>query len=159
VKKKEYKARIKELEDRLALYEPPPDKVPAFITVDGIRFGHFDPAAYDPTLSANVFVAESSSVGHEGGDSLDLVREALAAYAHEAWSGWMKYMFEKGDRIGHFNAESVNGIDILWQMPAWAYGRWTRQMRTSYADLPEVEKESDRAEADTILRIVGEVSS
>jgi hypothetical protein len=25
----------------------------------------------------------------------DVVREELAAYAHEAWSGWMRYMFSK----------------------------------------------------------------
>jgi hypothetical protein len=80
-------------------------------------------------------------------------REALAEYAHEAWSGWMKYMFEKGERRGVFNIHAVGGIDVEWIMPAWAVERWTRQMRTPYADLPEAEKESDRAEADKMLAI------
>ncbi len=26
------------------------------------------------------------------------MREKLAEYAHEAWSGWMRYLFEKSER-------------------------------------------------------------
>jgi hypothetical protein len=75
-----------------------------------------------------------------------LLREALAEYAHEAWSGWMKYMFSKTMR------ESITGGEII---PAWAVERWQRQLSTPYADLPEEEKESDRAEADKMLAIMG----
>ena len=69
-------------------------------------------------------------------------REELAAYAHEAWAGWMKHLFskcriEKGERV----------------IPEWAVDRWMRQMSTDYADLPEKEKESDRKEADRMLKI------
>jgi len=71
-------------------------------------------------------------------------REGLAAYAHEAWSGWKKYEFSKG----------VLNADGTWTCPAWAVERWTRQMRTAYADLPEEEKLSDRAEADRMLAIM-----
>jgi len=73
-------------------------------------------------------------------------REALAEYAHEAWSGWMKYLFSKTMR------ESITGGEII---PAWAVERWQRQLSTPYADLPEEEKESDRAEADKMLAIMG----
>lgn len=84
------------------------------------------------------------------------VREALAEYAHEAWSGWMKYLFGKGERRGQFSADPTkySEIEVVWIMPAWAVERWTRQMNTSYADLPESEKESDRQEADRMLAIV-----
>jgi len=154
VKKKEYKARIKELEAKLAIYEPPPASTPNFITLDGVTFGHFDPA----DSSAHVFVAESQTIGNPGGDSLDLVREALAAYAHEAWSGWMKYMFEKGVLLNEKWVSPAPGdTHVSLLLPSWAVERWQRQMNTPYADLPEAEKESDRAEADTILRIVGEI--
>mgnify|MGYP001592497199 CR=1 FL=1 len=71
------------------------------------------------------------------------VREDLAAYAHKAWSGWMKYMFTKG---GHLE----NGGYVI---PQNLVERWTRQMNTEYADLPESEKASDRDEADKILAI------
>jgi hypothetical protein len=75
----------------------------------------------------------------------DLTREALAAYAHEAWAGWMLYLFRFGavDKYGAFtiNADKVE--------------RWQRQMRTPYAELSETEKASDRAEADKMLAIVG----
>jgi hypothetical protein len=74
----------------------------------------------------------------------DDVREQLAAYAHEAWSGWIRYQFTKG----------VINDDGSWTMPPWAVERWTRQVNTSYADLLEAEKESDRAEADKMLAIM-----
>lgn len=72
------------------------------------------------------------------------MREQLAEYAHEAWSGWMKYLFEK----------SQHNDDGTVTIPAWAVERWKRQMNTAYADLPEQEKESDRAEADEIMAIL-----
>jgi hypothetical protein len=79
------------------------------------------------------------SLGTERGD----IREQLAAYAHEAWSGWMQYMFSKCnlDPRGR------------WFLPGWAAERWQRQMATPYARLPEEEKASDRAEAEKILAL------
>ena len=71
-------------------------------------------------------------------------REGLAAYAHEAWAGWMKYIFEK--------CHKANCGAIV--IPQWAVERWQRQAKTPYADLPESEKESDRAEADRMLAII-----
>jgi len=72
-------------------------------------------------------------------------REALADYAHAAWSGWMKYQFSKAEIQP----------DGTWIMPAWAVERWQRQMNTPYTELPEEEKASDRKEADEMLAIVG----
>lgn len=72
----------------------------------------------------------------------DETREALAEYAHEAWSNWMAYMFSKGDYD-----------DGEWVMPVWAVERWQRQMNTPYAELPEEEKKSDRDNADRMLAI------
>jgi hypothetical protein len=72
------------------------------------------------------------------------VREQLADYAHTAWSGWMRYLFEKAQ----FNEDGTVTL------PKWAVERWDRQASTDYADLPEEEKESDRAEADKMLAIV-----
>ena len=80
-------------------------------------------------------------------------REALSEYAHEAWSGWMKYMFSKGE---FRNINTDNGrIIMIWIMSTWAVERWQRQMNTPYADLPESEKASDRDEADKILSLIG----
>jgi len=77
------------------------------------------------------------------------MREALAEYAHDSWSGWMKYLAEKTT----FNADGTATI------PAWAVTRWNRQMHTPYADLPEPEKESDRVEADKIIAIAQDADS
>lgn len=72
--------------------------------------------------------------------------ERLAAYAHNAWSGWMAYMLSKGT----FNEDGT------WTMPKWAVDRWRRQMQAAYSELPENEKESDRAEARQMIKLVAE---
>lgn len=77
-------------------------------------------------------------------ESQDWRREPLAAYAHEAWSGWMRYLFEKSTR----NADGTVTI------PAWAVERWERQVATPYSLLSAQEQDSDRAEADRILGII-----
>ena len=70
-------------------------------------------------------------------------REKLADYAHEAWSGWMEYLFKKCDfKHGYCT------------IPQWAVERWSMQMNTKYKDLPEEMKESDRDEADKMLKIM-----
>lgn len=80
-------------------------------------------------------------------------RERLAEYAHEAWSGWMRYLFSKCMDDSEFDGQ-LKGTQVI---PAWAVERWTRQMNTPYAELPESEKESDRAEADKMLSIIGDI--
>ena len=72
------------------------------------------------------------------------LRERLAEYAHEAWTGWMGYLFSK--------CESSD--DGTMTIPQWAVDRWSRHACTDYGALPEKERESDRAEADKILAIV-----
>ena len=67
----------------------------------------------------------------------------LAAYAHEAWSGWMEHMFSK----------SVRNDDGSITIPKDLVKRWHRQMRTSYDDLPVEEQISDVAEAHKMIAI------
>lgn len=71
------------------------------------------------------------------------LRERLADYAHEAWSGWMRYMF------GRSNVQPDGSITI----PPHLVERWQRQMTTPYAGLPEEEKASDRKEADQVIDV------
>lgn len=79
------------------------------------------------------------------GEAEPSAREKLANYAHAAWAGWMKYMFQK----------SVHNLpDNTVTIPASLAERWMRQMNTPYAELPENEKESDRLEADRMLEII-----
>lgn len=70
-------------------------------------------------------------------------REQLAALCHEQWSGWIAYMFGKG----------TPNKDGTLTLPAWAVERWNRQRTTTYAELSEAEKDSDRAEADKFLAL------
>ena len=74
------------------------------------------------------------------------MREALASYAHQAWSGWMRYMFGRSQRRP--DGSLIVSPDLV--------ARWERQSNTTYADLSEVEKASDREEADRISRIIAE---
>jgi len=75
----------------------------------------------------------------------DDLRERLAALCHDQWSGWGVYQFS----IGVFNGDGT------WTMPAWAVRRWLRQMNTSYAELSEEERDSDRKEADKFIKLIG----
>lgn len=75
--------------------------------------------------------------------------EKLAGYAHEAWSGWMRYLFEK-------SAENPDGSVTI---PAELVKRWRRQLETPYEDLPEKEKDSDRIEARKIQATIGGAST
>ena len=78
-------------------------------------------------------------------DKMDArIIEKLAEYAHDAWSGWMDYMFKK--------SEHNDGSVII---PKELAERWARQAGTAYKDLPENEKESDREEARRMISIMG----
>lgn len=78
------------------------------------------------------------------------IRERLAAYAHEAWSEWMRHQFERATMLEDGPLLFVGAALIL----KGDVDRWKRQMRTPYADLPEDEKASDRVQADKILAIL-----
>lgn len=72
------------------------------------------------------------------------LREELAEYAHDAWAGWMSYLFSKGDL----------NPDGTFTIHHEETKRWIRQSCTSYESLPHHEKESDRAEADKMIAIM-----
>lgn len=69
--------------------------------------------------------------------------EELAAYAHDAWAGWMKYLFGKSqhneDGSVTIPAGYAKNLEILMDLP--------------YRDMAEASKESDRVEAHKILKI------
>ena len=71
--------------------------------------------------------------------------QELAAYAHIAWSGWMKYLFAQA-----IEAEHGDGAVII---PKDFVERWKRQMNTKYEDLPANEQLSDVDEAHKMIAI------
>lgn len=83
---------------------------------------------------------------------LSCFSEELAAYAHEAWSGWMKYMVSK-IKFGSQRGLHGDGEVQIW-LPNGLRSRWERQMNTPYHELPESEKESDRKEAEKMIEIM-----
>lgn len=79
------------------------------------------------------------------------LRKRLADYAHEAWSRWMEYLFDKSKHvtIPTRGDEVEDGVFI----PQELVTRWVRQIKTPYKDLSEKEKESDLKEADKMMDI------
>lgn len=75
------------------------------------------------------------------------LRERLAAYAHEAWAGWMRYLFERC-----IVDVDENGDKTLI-IPADRVARWERQVATPYAELPAEEQKSDVDEAIKMIEI------
>ena len=73
-----------------------------------------------------------------------MMREKLAELCHEQWSGWMRYLFS-------FTSAPLGGAFVI---SASLVKRWKRQMSTPYSELSEEEKDSDRKEADRVLKIL-----
>ena len=72
------------------------------------------------------------------------LKEEVAEFCHSQWSGWMEYLFDNCNR-------NKDGTVVI---PKWAVDRWERQLKASYAELSEEEKDSDRAEAEGFLKII-----
>ena len=53
------------------------------------------------------------------------LRETLAEYAHDAWSQWMRYLFDQSEY-------TPDGTVVI---PEWAVDRWKRQLSTPYEEL------------------------
>ena len=59
-------------------------------------------------------------------DNVELV-EALAEFLRQQWCGWMECLFQHGEL-------NTDGNFTIQQEYV---GQWKRQLKTSYADLPE----------------------
>ena len=62
------------------------------------------------------------------------IKEEMAGMVHLTWQRWMGYV------LTHLDKEHID--------------RWTRQANTTYKDLPEYEKASDRAVADEYAQLL-----
>lgn len=82
--------------------------------------------------------------GEEIKQRLEGILECLAAIEHERWSYWQKYMHSK----------CTQGNDGSLIIPANLARRWTHQSVTSYADLSDEEKESDREQVRKYLPVI-----
>ena len=72
------------------------------------------------------------------------LREALADISHAIWAHWMRYLFSVCDFTDYGEPFITAGN---WQ-------RWHRQVETTYGDLTEREKDSDREQADKLLAVL-----
>lgn len=65
---------------------------------------------------------------------LEKAIDQLAAIEHERWAHWQR----------HVHGQGVRSSDGGLTLPADAVARWDRQIRTSFDQLDEKEKDSDR---------------
>ena len=72
------------------------------------------------------------------------MREKLASLQHDIWSHWMKYLFSC--------CEKTNSGNYL--IPKDKVNYWGRQMKLKYNKLAEKEKDSDRHQADKIIKLL-----
>lgn len=75
-------------------------------------------------------------------------REELAEYAHDAWAGWLRYMF----------SQSKINTDGTVTIPKSLVERWMRQTNTAYKALSDAEKKFDLFEADKMLEIINKAN-
>lgn len=87
-----------------------------------------------------------------------MIREQLADYAHEAWSGWMYWMLPK---LRLCKEQPDGSLTLTAHADHWLddeskahLTRWQIQVETPYADLSDAEQDSDRREADRMLAIM-----
>lgn len=73
--------------------------------------------------------------------NLNLFREEVAKIQHEIWSHWMKYLF----------SQSTPNGDGTYTIPVENANHWLQQLDTPFDLLSEIEKESDREQADIII--------
>ena len=73
------------------------------------------------------------------------LREQLAAIQHSIWAHWMTYLF----------SVSIENRDGSVTIPADEARRWMEQMHERYEELSEREKDSDREQADKVLKALG----
>jgi hypothetical protein len=77
-------------------------------------------------------------------DILHGLTEKLAAVEHERWSRWQRYLHSK----------CIRQPDGSLLLPAELVARWEKQIATKYADLDEMEKESDREQVREYLPLI-----
>lgn len=132
------KAILEAVDDKDREKDEPEDKGPDGIVpapVDDIDKVVKDEPTDDPEFApdANMVIKDQDEPESDAGADV----EKLADVAHGSWSGWMEYLFGK----------SQDNEDGSVTIPAEEVERWRRQMATSYEELTDEEKESDRVEA------------
>lgn len=76
--------------------------------------------------------------------TIEAIVEELAAIEHDRWSHWQRYLHDQCSKLP----------DGSLTIPAHLVRKWATQMATSYADLTEAEKDSDREQVARYLPVL-----
>jgi hypothetical protein len=80
--------------------------------------------------------------------------EKGADLEHNRWARWQKYFFSKCQIKPQHEVGGNDDRYVYFALRKDLYERWTRQIETTYADLSEAEKESDRKETRNYLPLL-----
>jgi len=72
--------------------------------------------------------------------------EKLASVQHEIWAHWMTYLF----------SVCIENSDGSYTIPVEKVQRWKYQIATQFDTLSELEKQSDREQAEKVLTLISE---
>ena len=75
---------------------------------------------------------------------MEALVEELAAAEHVRWAHWQRYLHDQCERLP----------DGRLVIPAELAARWEKQIKTSYDQLSEREKDSDREQVRRVLPIL-----
>jgi hypothetical protein len=77
-------------------------------------------------------------------DVLNGLFEKLAAIEHSRWAHWQRYVHSKGVRM----------TDGSLMLPPGLVAQWDRQIATTYENLDDQEKDSDREQVQKYLPLI-----
>jgi hypothetical protein len=72
--------------------------------------------------------------------------ETLAAFEHESWSHWQRYLHDQCDSIELVDGDGLPIGEEVLAIPADKFEHWEWQIATPYVELPEHSKQADRDE-------------
>lgn len=78
--------------------------------------------------------------------------EQLADREHDSWARWMEYLLACCVLLRDKHPGAADPDDVV--IPGEKVRRWRRQVETSYGDLSEREKQSDRDEVQRIVPLI-----
>lgn len=103
-----------------------------------------EPAVWDNSRGS--FVKQVS-----GSNTLEELREKLAAIEHQRWADWQRYVF---DQCRHQDSGRGVGKPADLVIPSALVERWARQINTPYEQLSESEKQSDRDQVNRYWQLI-----
>ena len=98
---------------------------------------------------------EITKIDEDKFNRVEAIREKFAELCHKQWSGWMKYMITRFNKI---QGNILTGNQDIFYVPTSILDRWKLLTTREYNSLALPKKTLKREEADKILKIIVSLS-